>query len=186
MKNNTHPKYTKPPILFLSILLFFALVFIQSCTSKEKQTKQWNTNSVEIDPAIDFNLLARLNESNLKIIETTNLILEQTKVKLPKSLLLKIKNDHAAIQDKLKKLTEENLIITQKPIYNLELNEEIIKNDTNGKFALHILEKSIQTQISTFQKIEKKYSNEEFQLFANQSIPVLEENQKILSQLENN
>ena len=102
MKNNTHPKYTKPPILFLSILLFFALVFIQSCTSKEKQTKQWNTNSVEIDPAIDFNLLARLNESNLKIIETTNLILEQSQLKFPKRLLLKIKNDHLIIQNKLK------------------------------------------------------------------------------------
>ncbi len=186
MKKIIRYKNTKPPILILSILLFLVFSLFQSCNSKEGKNNQLIENPKKIDSAIDFNLLARLNESNLKIIETTNLILEQTKVKLPKSLLLKIKNDHAAIQDKLKKLTEENLIITQKPIYNLELNEEIIKNDTNGKFALHILEKSIQTQISTFQKIEKKFSNEEFQLFANQSIPVLEENQKILSQLENN
>ena len=35
-------------------------------------------------------------------------------------------------------------------------------------------------------KIEKNFSNEEFQLFANKTIPVLEENKEIISQLETN
>ena len=186
MKKNIYHKYSKPPILFLTILLFLVFSLFQSCNSKEKHTNQWIKNTTKIESNIDFSLLARLNESNLKIIETTNLILEQSQLKFPKRLLLKIKNDHLIIQNKLKTLSEENLIITQKPIYSLELNEEVIKNDTNGKFTKQILEQSILNQISTLQKIEKNFSNEEFQLFANKTIPVLEENKEIISQLETN
>lgn len=186
MKKNITPKYTKPPILFLTLHLLIALFFIQSCTTKDKYSKQEKTNTEKVETAVDFDLLVHLNETNIKIIETTNLILEQPEIKFPKPLLLKILKDHSAIQNELKKLAEENLIITQKPIYSLELNEDVIKNDTNGKFTLHILEKSIKKEIATFQKMEKNFSHEDFILFANQSIALLIENQNTLSQVETN
>lgn len=176
MKNSTSQKIVKPFFIF-----FFAIFLIQACVNKEKNE---SVNSKEIDDNIDFSLLARFNESNIKTLEITNLILNQTEVKFPSQLILKIKKDHSKIKNELKRLTEKNYMITQKPIYSLDINEEAIKNDTTGLYTLRTLKTSIQHGILALQKIEKAFPKGDFQMFATQTIPILKENKEDLSKLE--
>lgn len=184
MKKTLHRYHILHPKIVIMILVLFLTFISLSCENKTKENEQNNLIIEESNSSIDFTLLSRLNETNFKIIEISDLILNQTEVEFPNSLILKIKNDHTNIQHKLKTVTEENLIITPKPIYSLDLNEDVIKNDSNGKYTLAILEKTILYQVATFKKIEKTFTNDDFTELAQQVIPILIENKENLSHAE--
>jgi hypothetical protein len=186
MKKTLHRYHILHPKIVIMVLILFLTFISLSCENKTKENEQNNLIIEESNSSIDFTLLSQLNETNFKIIEISDLILNQTQVEFPNSLILKIKNDHTNIQHKLKTVTEENLIITPKPIYSLDLNEDVIKNDSNGKYTLAILEKTILYQVATFKKIEKAATNDDFTELAQQAIPILIENKENLSHAETN
>jgi len=171
MKNTSLKKNPVKEILLLCSILFL----FQYCTFKEEKVENKQAN--EVTTKIYFTLLARLNETNIKIIKITTLILNQTETKFSNHLILKIEKDYFNIESQLNRLKEENLIVTQKPISSLNLNKEVVKNGTNGKYTLQLIETLILNEISILQEIEKTFTNDDFTKFACKAVPILIENQ---------
>lgn len=160
-------RFTFPFIPFKLVLLFVSIA-ISSCIDKEIERcdslfkEQENT----IESTIDFNLIDCLNGSNKKTIHLATLTFNQIKNLETLQLILKIKKDHQKIDAELQKLTEKNLIIIPKLVYDLNINPDSLKAKNFNFYLLNLLETEIKNQIRVFDKIEKTSQNIDFKLFA--------------------
>jgi uncharacterized radical SAM superfamily protein len=148
--------------------LFFVIISIFSCINPEKKYRDSLVKEEEnnVESTIDFNLIDCLNEVNKKTIGLTTLTFNQIKDSNTLQLILKIKKDHQEIDAELQKLTEKNLIIIPKLVYNLNINPESLKGKNPDFYLLNVLKTEIKNQIWVFDKIEKTSQNIDFKIFA--------------------
>lgn len=160
--------------LFLSIVI----IFLFSCVNEEE--KNYNSFFIvaenKVESTIDFNLIDSLNESNKKTVDVATLTFNQIKDTEKLLLILKIKRDHQKIDSELKKLTEKNLIIIPKTVYNLNLNSDSITGTNSDSYLVKVLKNQIKNQIIVFDKIEKTTQNIDFKLFILKSKKILQSN----------
>ncbi|WP_147298186.1 hypothetical protein [Flavobacterium aquicola] len=135
------------------------------------------------EPIIDFSTIDCLNESNQKAIELSSKSLRLTTDLKTLELLLKIKRDHKKINSDFKRLTNDNLIIIPKPIYNIDVSNDTIHHQKPEFVILKKLQTEIKNQITSFDIIEKKTKNNDFKLFAIQSKRILNDNNEALKTL---
>lgn len=177
----SHIITTKLPILLIIFALF------NSCNQKERgyNDKIFNTKKPKIESKINFKTVSNLNETNKKVIVIASIAFDNSKEINNSQLILKIKKDHQKIEQDLKKITEENLIITPEPIFDLNLNESFLKGINSNFYLISLLEKEIENQISIFDTIEKSTEDEAFKNFADKSKEILISNRELLvEQLE--
>jgi len=159
-------------------LLFIVNIGAISCINKGKENNDtiFKIEPTTADATIDFNLIDCLNESNKKAISLATITFSQTKDVKTLELLLKIKKDHQKIDSELQKLTESNLIIVPKLVYDLNINTDSLKGKTPNLYLLKILESEIKNQTILFDKIENTSQNIDFKIFAKKSKKTLQSN----------
>ena len=176
----------KPPFTLLNtfkLFLFITTIFIISCVNQEEKE---NDTYVEASKsnietvAIDFNLIDSLNQSNQKVIDLTTLAFNQNHSSKKLLLLLKIKRDHQKINSELKSLTEKNLIIIPKPIYDLHIDCNELDPKNPNVFLLKALENQIKNEISVLNKIEKNAKNLDYKIFIIKSKKIAQRNYDVL------
>lgn len=161
------------------ILLFF---LFNSCNEKENKynNKIFKIQKPKIESKINFKTVSNLNETNKKVIAIASLAFDNSKEIKNSQLVLKIKKDHEKIEQDLKKITEENLIITPQPIFNLNLNETFLKGINSNFYLISLLEKEIKNQISILDTIQNSTEDEAFRNFADKSKEILQANKDLL------
>jgi hypothetical protein len=178
------PKINNITLYFvLIVLLVTSFLIMYSCSEKDKQYTIGNSSAALAEYDLNFALLADINESNLRVIQLTDLILNETQIQPSISFISQINKDHSEIQTQLKKLMEDNLIIAPKPIFSLGLTSEMVKNDLKGTYAFTILKEVVQSEIEFLQKIKSTTINQDFKQFATDSVIVLQRNQSQLQKL---
>lgn len=156
-----------------------------SCSNQENKYTNffYKMESTSEEPIIDFSTIDCLNESNQKAIELSSKSLRLTTDLKTLELLLKIKRDHKKINSDFKRLTNDNLIIIPKPIYNIDVSNDSIHLQKPEFAILKKLQTEIKNQITSFDIIEKKTKNNDFKLFAIQSKRILNDNNEALKTL---
>lgn len=174
-----------PRFILYSTALLMAIIVVFSCINEENENNDsiFETKTTKSESTIDFSLIDCLNESNKKAIELSSISFNQAKDLKTLQLLLKIKKDHQNIDSKLKKLTEKNLIIIPKLVYNLNLNTDSLKNKNANSYLSNLLETEIENQIMILDQIENTTQNPEFKTFATQSKRIIESNTNSLKTL---
>ena len=173
-----------PKVILYSSILFIINISVFSCIDKEEDTYSiFKAESAKYYHTVDYNLIYSLNESNKKNIDLSSITFNKTKDVKTLQLLLKIKRDHQNIDSKLKILTEKNLIIIPKLIYDWNINYDSSKGKNLPLFLSSLLEIEISNQIKLLNEIEKTFQDAEFKLFAKQSKEVLESNNDSLKEL---
>jgi hypothetical protein len=164
------------------LFLFFVIVCLFSCNNQKKgyNDSLFKEEGNNVESTIDFNLIDCLNESNKKTIDIATIIFNQIKDVKTLQFILKIKRDHKKIDSELKKLTEKNLIIIPKLVYDLNISPDSLKGKNFDFYLLSILETEIKNQIILFDKIEKTSQNTDFKTFAIKSKKTLHSNNDIL------
>ena len=174
-------KYPNLKILIYTIIL----IFIVSCTKKEKAFNNVKSHEKEVilESNINFKSVAYLNDTNKKIIEIASIAFNNSKELNESKVILKIKKDHQKIENDLRRITNENLIIIPEPIYDLNLNQNFLKGINSSNYLISLLEKEIKNQILILDTIEKNSKDKEFKNFADKSKDVLINNNELLEEL---
>lgn len=171
-------------ITYMSVLVIFVL---SSCFKKDKSSGNEGHLTAQktshIESEISFNSVAFLNEVNKKVIDIASIAFNNSKKLNESQVILKIKKDHQKIQNDLKKITDENLIIIPEPIYDLNLNQKFLKGINSSYYLISMLEKEIKNQILLFDSIEKTSKDKEFKDFADKSKDILISNNELLEDL---
>jgi hypothetical protein len=156
------------PFIPCKLVLFFVIIFMSSCVNQETKycDSIFKEEENNIESTIDFNLIDCLNGSNKKTIHLATITFNQIKNLETLQFILKIKKDHQKIDAELQKLTEKNLIIIPKLVYDLNINPDSLKAKNPHFYLLKALETEIKNQIRVFDKIEKTSQNIDFKLFA--------------------
>lgn len=165
----------------MSLLILFLL---NSCSQKEKvySNKIFDDKDREIESKFNFKTVTNLNETNKKVIEIASIAFNNSKELRKSQLILKIKKDHQKIEQDLKKITEENLIITPQPIFDLNLNESFLNGINSDFYLISLLEKEIKNQIMLLDSIENTTKDEDFKNFADKSKKILIDNKQLLEE----
>jgi hypothetical protein len=164
--------------IIASLLLFLVIGMISSCLHKKKDYNNFyhHEPAQDVKSTIDFNSLISLNESNKKIMDISSILFHQNKPILNLSLILKIRKDHLKNELNLKQLTKRNLIIMPKPIYNLNINSDSLKNKNSTRYLAKILIDEINIQIELLEKIKITTINPDFKSFAEDSKIIFKSN----------
>jgi hypothetical protein len=151
---------------------------MSSCVNQETEycDSIFKEEANNIESTIDFNLIDCLNESNKKTIHLATITFNQIKNLETLQYILKIKKDHQKIDAELQKLTEKNLIIIPKLVYDLNINPDSLKAKNSNFYLLNLLEIEIKNQIRVFDKIEKTSQNTDFKIFAIKSKKIAHDN----------
>jgi hypothetical protein len=165
-------------LLLLTVLIYGFISCVDQ--NKESDNSIFKNNDLVTESTIDFNLVYLLNESNQKVTEITSYIFNQTKDVKTMQLLLKIKKNQKNIAAELKKLSQKNLIIIPKSIYNLNLIPSKSKPQKLYNSNFDLLETEIKKQIKIFDSINVTTRNSDFKQFAIKSIPKLNLNLQTL------
>lgn len=176
------PKIEKVKIQIYTMLLIVFL--LNSCSQKEKvySNQIFDDKKTEIESKLNFKTVNNLNETNKKVIEIASIAFNNSKELKKSQLILKIKKDHQKIEQELKKITEENLIITPEPIFDLNLNESFLNGINSNFYLFSLLEKEIKNQISLLDSIENTTKDIDFKNFADKSKEVLINNKELLGE----
>ncbi|HEY6143181.1 MAG TPA: hypothetical protein VIV55_07085 [Flavobacterium sp.] len=176
-----------PRFILYNLCLFIVNICAISCVNQEKEYDDsiFETEATKFESTIDFSLIDCLNECNKKNIELSSITFSQTKDSKTLQLLLKIKKDHQKIDSELKKLTEKNLIIIPKLIYNLNLNSDSLKSKNANFYLSNLLKTEITNQITILDQIEKTTQNIDFRIFAIQSKKIIQTNNNALKKTLN-
>lgn len=157
-----------PQLIPCKLFLFFAIV--SACSRTNPENKQRDSLFAEaqnnVESTMDFDLIDGLNDSNKKTIHLAILIGNQIKNPKTLQLVLKIKKDHQEMESGLLKLTEKNLIIIPKLVYDLNTNPDSLKAKNSESYLLRVLENQIKNQITVLAKIEKTAQNTDFKTLA--------------------
>lgn len=177
-----------PSLKLLSYMCVLVIILFASCFKKDKSLSNINVHplnqkSINIESKINFNSVAFLNETNKKIIDIASIAFNNSKKLNESQIILKIKKDHQKIQNDLKKITDENLIIIPEPIYDLNLNQNFLQGINSSYYLISLLEKEIKNQIQLFDTIEKTSKDIEFKNFADKSKDILISNNELLDDL---
>jgi hypothetical protein len=188
VKTKAMKKLSPDRIILNSIVLTIIGLSMHSCIKKEDCYDQ---SIVEIEsarklPVVDFKLLDCLDESNQKTIELSSIIFDLTTDVKTLQLLIKIKKNHRKFENELHKLTKENLIIIPQLTYHIYLNPNSVKSKNGDLYLLKTLETELENQIIVFDHIDKTSENIDFRIFAIQSKKIVENNNKVLSNIINN
>lgn len=162
-------------------IYFLVLVngLLISCVDRQKECNEILSKAeVKSDPAIVFNLIDCLNESNKKVISLASIASKDNKD--IKQLLLEIKKDQLKIDSDLKILSEKNLIIIPKLIPPLAANLDSLKGKNSNSYLLKTLESEIKNQIIILDNLEKYSENNSFKTFSKRSKIILLTNKKEL------
>jgi phenylalanine-4-hydroxylase len=176
------------PFIPCKLVLFFVIIFMSSCVNQETKycDSIFKEEENNIESTIDFNLIDCLNESNKKTIHLATITFNQIKNLETLQLIFKIKNDHQKIDSELQKLTEKNLIIIPKLVYDFSVNPDSLKTKKSDFYLLNLLKTEIKNQILVFDKIEKKSQNTDFKIFAIKSKIIAQDNYDALQTILNN
>lgn len=174
------PKIENIKIQFYTILLMVFL--LNSCSQKEKVYSTKIFDDKEIESKLNFKTVNNLNETNKKVIEIASIAFNNSKELKKSQLILKIKKDHQKIEQELKRITEENLIITPEPIFDLNLNESFLNGINSNFYLFSLLEKEIKNQIILFDSIENSTKDLDFRNFADKSKEVLINNKELIEE----
>lgn len=174
-QNKAMKKLYIPPFIPCKLFLFFVIISLSSCINQEKKYPDplFKEEENNIESTIDFNLIDCLNESNKKTIHLATITFSQIKNPKTLELILKIKKDHQIIDSELQKLTEKNLIIIPKLVYDLNINPDSLKAKNSDFYLINLLETEIKNQIMVFDKIEKTSQNTDFKIFAVKSKKII-------------
>lgn len=135
------------------------------------------------DPAIVFNLIDCLNESNKKVIALASISFQQNKDPKTLRVLLKIKKKHQKIDADLLKLTEKNLIIIPKFMTQKAVIPDSLKEKNPNSYLLKSLEDEINNQITILEHLEKNAENNSFETFSKSTILILKTDKEELKKL---
>ena len=173
--------------VFYLLLISITLLSVYSCINKGKESSNllFKENSKDIKSSINFKSVAYLNESNKKVIDLANIAFNQSKDIKKLQLLLKIKKDHQKVNSELRKLTEKNLIIIPRPIYNLNLNQDFMNDKNSNYYILNLLEVEIKNQIKLLKNIEQTSQNRGFINFAKKFSEIISANNQKLNDILN-
>lgn len=160
------------------------LFLLNSCSQKEKVYSNpiFGDKEREIESKLNFKTVNNLNETNKKVIEIASIAFNNSKELKKSQLILKIKKDHQKIEQDLKKITEENLIITPEPIFDLNLNKSFLDGINSNFYLISLLEKEIRNQIILLDSIESTTKDIEFKNFADKSKELLINNKELLEE----
>lgn len=151
--------------------------------NKEYNKDTFHNDSQTMESTIDFNLIDQLYQSNQKAIKIASYIFSHTSELKTLQQLIKIKKSQKTIETELNKLSEKNLILIPKSVYqsNPISNETSLQNFNTPFFSG--LKAEINTQIKLFDSIKGTSKNSDFKQFAIRSLAKLNKNRQALQVL---
>lgn len=173
--------------IFFQVITLFTMSCLFSCTNQKKRDNKlfFDPKPLAKKPIIDYSLIDCLNESNQKIIKLSHTSFEITKDVATLQLLLEIKRNHENIEKELIHLTQKNLIIIPRIIYQHTIDEDTLKSNQADLFLLKKLGSEIKNQITLLDSIEKTNLNNDFKMFARKHKKTLNQNNETLTHILN-